>query len=165
MALKPDRQLNRFDYDITKFFVSIDNGGERGGMAVLTANNAASGAAMDQTSNSVEYAAVASGTVPVGLLLADVVDNDLTKQMINSAKSEYQIGDKVPLAKRGEFVTNMIHPNTTAPANGEPCYLDASGLLSNVAPTSDDKPLVGRFSSGLDEGGYARVEIDILASL
>ena len=61
---------------------------------IVTASSQGSGAAMDDSSAVVQ---VANNTAekPVGLLLNDVVDLDLTRQHINYAKDEVQKGSKV----------------------------------------------------------------------
>jgi hypothetical protein len=159
MALKPDRRHNEFDIDVTRFFDDIDNGGERGGVAVRAASATPSGASMDQTTNAVHYAADPSGRLPVGMLLVDVVDFDLTKQPLNTYQSQEQVGGKVPIARKGRWVTNMIHPDATGIAAGDVAYLAASGLISNISGSG--RPEVGEWDTSPDEDGYAALILNL----
>jgi hypothetical protein len=150
MALKPDRVEA---YTDISFF--MNEKGERGGVVVhLTAG---SGAAMDDASAVVEYAADPSGTSPAGLLLNDVVDLDLTRQHINFHKDEVQKGNKVTLLRQGFVVTNMI-VSGVSPTAGAAAYYGAEGKLTNVSTNSVQ---VGRWLSAKDVDGYAKVDINI----
>ena len=100
MALKADR--HELQTDISFF---MDEVASRGGIACLSTGG--SGAALDQSAALVTYsAAAASGTIPVGLLLNEMVNIDLTRQHINFHKDEVQKGGKVLLLRRGTVVTN-----------------------------------------------------------
>ena len=79
MALKPDRVEHLTDLS---FF--MNETGTRGQIAILS--TAGSGSAMDDSSALVKVAD-ASGK-PMGMLLNDVVDLDLTRQHINFAKEQ-----------------------------------------------------------------------------
>ena len=158
MALKPDRVEA---YTDISFF--MNETGERGGIVVHS--TAGSGSAMDDANAVVEYAADQSGTYPAGLLLCDVVDLDLTRQHINWHKDEVQKGGKVTILRKGYVVTNAIEGSTTSLA-GRPAFLAHSGNVSQSAIAEGDSfkdmvPIVGRFLSGVDEDGYAKVEIDL----
>ncbi|SVD63282.1 uncharacterized protein METZ01_LOCUS416136, partial [marine metagenome] len=67
MALKGDRY--ELETDISWF---MNETNERGGIATIS--TAGSGAALDQSAALVVYAAEASGAVPVGILLNDMVN-------------------------------------------------------------------------------------------
>jgi len=158
MALKTDRSV--LDTDISFF---MNEAATRGGVASVSTGG--SGAAMDQGEALVTYAALPSGKVPVGLLLNDMVDIDLTRQHLNQHKDEVQKGGKVTLLRKGYFVTNNIEG--TSPSAGDPAYVAHSGNLSVEDLSSDDGDadgstrLVGRFLSGVDQDGYAKVYIDL----
>ena len=157
MALKADR--NELDVDISFFY----NAGtaERGGVVSIT--SAGSGAAMDQAGALVAYTAAANDVVPVGILLNDVVNLDLTRQHINWHKDEVQKGGKVSVLKKGYVVTNNIN-TTTAITAGALAYLDdtTAGHFAMKAQVSDTKYMqVGRFMSLVDEDGNAKVEINL----
>ena len=158
MALKTDRST--LDTDISFF---MNEAATRGGVACLSTGG--SGAAMDQGAALVTYAALPSGKVPVGLLLNDMVDIDLTRQHLNQHKDEVQKGGKVTLLRKGYVVTNNLEgANPTA---GAPAYVAHSGNLATSDLSNDDTDadgstrLVGRFLSGVDEDGYAKVYIDL----
>ena len=73
----------------------------------MSISTGGSGASMDNGSAVVTYAALPSGKVPVGLLLNDMVNIDLTRQH-HQHKDEVQKGGKVTLAQKGTFVTNNL---------------------------------------------------------
>ena len=159
MALKADR--NELDVDISYFY----NAGtaERGGVVALA--SAGSGAAMDQAGAKVAYTAAANDVMPVGVLLNDVVNLDLTRQHINWHKDEVQKGGKVAVLKKGYVVTNMI---TGTPTAGALAYLDdatAGNLTIKANVDSTEYIHVGRFMSTKDEDGYAKVEINLPAGV
>ena len=118
MALKADR--NELDVDISFFY---DEGtATRGGIVIL--DTVGSGAAMDQSQAKVKYDTVTGASIPVGVLLNDVVNIDLTRQHINWHKDEVQKGNKVAILKNGTIVTNMIDTSThgSSPTAGQVAY-------------------------------------------
>lgn len=158
MALKTDRSV--LDTDISFF---MNEAATRGGIASVSTGG--SGAAMDQGEALVTYAALPSGKVPVGLLLNDMVNIDLTRQHLNQHKDEVQKGGKVTLLRKGYVVTNSLEG--TSPSAGDPAYVAHSGNLAIEDLSNDDSDadgstrLVGRFLSGVDQDGYAKVYIDL----
>jgi hypothetical protein len=158
MALKSDRSV--LDTDISFF---MNEAATRGGIASVSTGG--SGAAMDQGEALVTYAALPSGKVPVGLLLNDMVNIDLTRQHLNQHKDEVQKGGKVTLLRKGYVVTNSIEGSS--PSAGDPAYVAHSGNLAASDLSNDDTDgdgstrLVGRFLSGVDQDGYAKVYIDL----
>ena len=157
MALKTDRSV--LDTDISFF---MNEAATRGGIASVSTGG--SGAAMDQGEALVTYAAVPSGKVPVGLLLNDMVNIDLTRQHLNQHKDEVQKGGKVTLLRKGYVVTDNIQGS---PSAGDPAYVAHSGNLAASDLSNDDTDtdgstrLVGRFLSSKDQDGYAKVYIDL----
>jgi len=113
----------------------------------------------------VTYKAVPSGAVPVGLLINDMVDIDLTRQHLNQHKDEVQKGGKVTLLRKGYVVTNNIQG--TLPSGGEVAFLAHSGNVAIADVSNDDsdatgsKLVVGKFLSGADEDGYAKLYVDL----
>ncbi len=99
MALKSDRSTLQTDIS---FF--MNEAATRGGVAALSAGG--SGASMDNGAALVTYSAAPSGKVPMGLLLNDMVNIDLTRQHLNQHKDEVQKGGKVTLLTKGWVVTN-----------------------------------------------------------
>jgi hypothetical protein len=158
MALKTDRSTLQTDIS---FF--MNEAATRGGVVALSTGG--SGAAMDQGAALVTYAATGSGKGPVGLLINDMVSIDLTRQHLNQHKDEVQKGGKVTLLQKGYVVTNNLEG--TSPAAGNLAYLAHSGNLSTsyiIADSSDhtgSAKVVGRFLSGVDQDGYAKVYIDL----
>ena len=158
MALKTDRSTLQTDIS---FFMNED--ATRGG--VVAVSTGGSGASMDNGAALVTYAAIPSGKVPVGLLMNDMVSIDLTRQHLNQHKDEVQKGGKVTLLQKGWVVTNSLEG--TSPAAGNAAFLAHSGNLSASDLSNDEGDVdgstrvVGRFLSGVDEDGYAKVFIDL----
>jgi hypothetical protein len=159
MALKNDR------YEaITDISYFMDQVAVRGGIACM--KTAGSGVALDQSEAEVEYAAAPSGKLPVGLLLNDVVNKDLTQTHMNFHKNEMQKGGKVTLLMEGWVVTDMITPGIT-PLKGQKAYVYESGYISNTAVSDASgmaTPAIGRFLSTKDEDGYCKVYVKMPAS-
>jgi hypothetical protein len=154
MALKPDRIELLTD---VSFFMNTT--AERGGVAGIAAGSTAgSGVSMDDSNAVVAYVAVASGTRPLGILLNDVVNLDLTRQHINWHKDEVQVGGKVTLLRNGQVTTNQLVSGIT-PTAGTPAYVGASGLIGT---SSTNATQIGTFLSGKDADGYAKVSVNIL---
>ena len=155
MALKTDRSTLQTDIS---FFANA--AATRGG--VVSLSTAGSGASMDNGTALVAYAAVASGNVPMGLLVNDMVDIDLTRQHLNQHKDEVQKGGKVTLLQKGWVVTNSLEG--TDPNGGDLAYLAHSGNIAASNIGGDDaaaEMVIGRFLSDVDEDGYAKVYIDL----
>lgn len=153
MALKPDRY--EMQTDISFFMNEV---AERGGVATLVTGG--SGAAMDQSQALVSYAVNASGKAPIGVLLNDMVNVDLTRYKLNKYKNEVQKGGKVTLLRKGYVVTNMVQGTPTA---GGKVYPGQSG---NFATTDVDTggTVIGSFLSSKDQDGYAKVEVNLPAN-
>ena len=158
MALKTDRST--LDTDISNFMNEVAT---RGGVA--SQSTVGSGASMDNGAALVTYKAVPSGAVPVGLLINDMVNIDLTRQHLNQHKDEVQKGGKVTLLRKGYVVTNNIQG--TLPSGGETAFLAHSGNVAIADVSSDDtdadgsKLVVGKFLSCADEDGYAKLYVDL----
>ena len=155
MALKGDRYEGVTDIS---FFMNAT--ATRGGIVCLSAGG--SGAALDQGAALLTYHATASGQMPMGVLLNDVVNIDQTRQHINFHKNEVQKGGKVTVLKQGWVVTSNIYPGVS-PAAGDIAYVSHSGNLTNTAAaaTVNAGQAVGRFLSSKDEDGYCKVEVNL----
>ena len=155
MALKADR--HELDVDISFF---MNETAEKG--CVVCISTAGSGAAMDQAGALViKKIAHASTSIPVGVLLNDVVSLDLTRQHINWHQDEVQKGGKVSILKKGYVVTDQIEGTPTA---GALAFMDdADTGKFAVAASIDDTEYtaVGRFMSLKDEDGYCKVEVNL----
>jgi len=156
MALKSDR--NELQTDISFF---MNEAATRGGVVSLSTGG--SGAAMDQGAALVTYTA-ASGKAPLGILLNDMVDLDLTRQHINQHKDEIQKGGKVTILRKGYVVTSNISC-ATAPVAGEPAFITFSGNIANSGTITDHSGTantpIGIFLSSKDEDDYAKIEVDL----
>lgn len=152
MALKPDRI--ELLTDVSFFMTST---AERGGVASVVTSTSGVGISMDDGNAVVSYAAVASGAKPVGVLLNDVVNLDLTRQHINWHKDETQVGGKVTLLRQGQVTTNMLVAGTT-PAPGADAYVGVSGLIGT---SSTNAVKIGQFLSAKDTDGYVKVSVNL----
>ena len=150
MALKPDRIETLVDLS---FFMNTAE--TRGGVAGMTTG--ASGVAMDNSAAVVAYEADASGVTPVGILLNDVVDIDLTRQHINYHKDEVSLGSKVALLRVGQVTTDDI---SGTPSAGDAAYTANSGQISASQATGTVK--IGTFLSSKDADGFAKVAVNIV---
>jgi hypothetical protein len=152
MALKPDRVELLTD---VSFFMNTT--AERGGVVSVVTATSGVGVSMDDANAVVAYAAVASGAKPVGLLLNDVVNLDLTRQHINWHKDETQVGGKVTVLRVGQVTTNMLVAATT-PSAGADAYVGASGLIGT---SSTNAVKIGQFLSAKDTDGYVKVSVNL----
>ena len=159
MALKADRYEE--STDISYFYTA--GTATRGGVVCLDAAAlaGASGAAMDQGENSVSYQAAATTDVPVGILLNDVVNKDLTRTHLNQYKDEIQKGGKVTVMTRGWVVTSNV---TGTPKAGDLAYAsETTGEISTVAAdaTASGNLAIGRWMSRKDSDGYAKLYVNL----
>lgn len=149
MALKADR--NELDTDISFFMNEVATRG-----VLVSVSTAGSGAAMD---NSVALATVKanpSGAYPLGFLLNDMVNLDLTRQHLNQYKDEVQKGGKVTILRKGYVTTDQVDGT---PAGGAEAYLAASGKVSSTQAAGALK--IGQFLSSKDADGYAKVSVNL----
>jgi hypothetical protein len=151
MALKSDRY--ELQTDISFFY----NAGTatRGGVVVHGAS-AGGGASMDDGTNLVKYDAT-SGKIPVGILLNDVVDKDLTRTHLNQYKDEVQKGGKVTVLRKGYVVTNNVDGTPVAGALAHA----STTVAGNITDQTDEGLAVGRFLTGPDADGYCKVEVNL----
>ena len=163
MALKADRYEESTDIS---FFYNAGTA-TRGGVVVLDDQGLASGAALDQGENLVKYKAATKNDVPVGILLNDVVNKDLTRTHLNQYKDEVQKGGKVTILTRGWVVTNNIEGT---PKAGEKAYAVGEGVGSATAgsltnatlfPGASGALCVGRWMSRKDADGYAKLYVNL----
>ena len=153
MALKPDRYEARTDIS---FYYNAGIA-ERGGI-LCYGPTTGSGASMDQGVNLVQYEAADEDSVPVGILLNDVVNKNLVREHLNVYRDEVQLGGKVTVLRGGYVVTNMIDDVTVA--GGEVAYA-SSVNAGNLSNSGDASNAVGEFMTAKDEDGYAKVEINL----
>lgn len=149
MALKTDRY--ELQTDISYFY----NAGTatRGGV-VRHDVTAGVGASMDQGVNLVKYS---TSGVPVGLLLNDVVNKDLTRTHLNQHKDEVQKGGKVTVLRKGYVVTNSVDG---VPVAGSGAYA-SNTVAGNITMATNQGPKIGSFLTGPDADGYCKVEVNL----
>jgi len=154
MALKSDRY--ELQTDISFFY----NAGTATRGGVVVHGTAGSGAAMDQGVNLVTYAVVTAASRPVGILLNDVVNKDLTRTHLNQHKDEVQKGGKVTVLRKGYVVTNSLTGTPVAGDVAYACHVTAGNIRPD-SPGSSGVLAIGRFLSSKDEDGYAKVEVNL----
>lgn len=151
MALKPDRHI--LDYDISHMMNEVATRG-----VIVCLASGGSGISLGDRDNVATVKGFASGGIPLGVLLDDVVNVDTTKFHVNQHKHEIQKGGKVTIGKKGWVLTNNIHGT---PAVGDTAYLEASGRWSPTLVGSVQTPTVGRFLTKKDSDGYCKVEFNL----
>lgn len=160
MALKADRHVETTD--ITFFY--NEGTATRGGVAMYVVNQLPSGAALDQGAQLAKYATAADTDIPVGILLNDVVNKDLTRTHLNEHKDEVQKGGKVTIMTKGWVVTSNI---TGTPSPGALAYMasDVAGNVSTPADVSNaigsGNRCIGRWMSYKDADGYAKLHVNL----
>jgi hypothetical protein len=149
MSLKGDRY--ELDTDISFF---MNETATRG--LVVSVSTAGSGAAMDHGAALATVRANPSGAFPLGILLNDMVNLDLTRQHLNQHKDEVQKGSKVTILRKGFVTTDAI---SGTPSGGQDAYLAGTGLISATQATG--APRIGQFLSAKDTDGFAKVSINL----
>lgn len=151
MALKGDR----IELDDNLQF-SMNHVAERGG--IVSIFTVGSGIARDSASMVCHYATNPSGAKPLGVLVQDVVNLDLTRQHINHYRNEVQVGSKVHICRKGTFTTNVITSGAIV-TPGLTAWLGAQGQFAVNGSLGGEK--VGFFDSTKDEDGFAQVTINL----
>lgn len=149
MALKSDRY--ELQTDISFFY--NDSATTRGCLVGHTGAGG-TGAAMDQGAALCKKDKTAA---PLGILLNDVVDKDLTRTHLNQHKDEVQKGGKVTILRKGYVLTNDI-TNVADCAAGEVAYRcdDVDGKIASSGTVA-----IGRFLSAKDADNYCKVEVNL----
>jgi len=154
MAIKGQR-----DTQATEIGFYLNEAAAQG--AVVSLSTASSGSTLDATTNLGTISASSSGQKPIGVLLTETVDIDPTRQPVNWHKDQALKGDKVNLQTKGWLVTNLVVSATA----GQAAVLASSGyVMDQPAIATWNRalnPLVGKFLSTVDEGGYARLSVDL----
>lgn len=154
MALKGDRLIIRDSID---FFSSGLM--EKGQVAVFGVSpSGGMGAGLDDADAFCYVPSTASGTIPLGITLHDVVNKDLTQTHLNFHKEEIQTGGKPTLLQQGWCLTNAI---TGTPKAGDKAYLANGGNISPTLTNTAATPPVGVFKTKKDADGYAAVYVDL----
>ena len=158
MALKADRHEETTDIS---FFYNAGTA-TRGGVVCLADLGLASGAALDQGENLVAYASAVATSVPVGILLNDVVNKDLTRTHVNHHKDEVQKGGKVTVMTRGWVVTSNVEGTPVAGELAFASSTSAGDICNSTTFVAQSGELaIGRFMSRKDADGYAKVWVNL----
>ncbi|MHA2066463.1 MAG: hypothetical protein ACXABY_18995 [Candidatus Thorarchaeota archaeon] len=101
-----------------------------------------------------------AATQVVGLLLDDVESHNFDRHGEYRQRNVVDVGSLVGIATKGEYETDLV---VGTPVQGNPAYLHASGFVSATRLTDGitPAPLVGKFRSGLNANGFARVYYDV----
>lgn len=154
MALKPDRKI--VEEEINFSCVAVTDRGY-----VLCHSTAGSGAVLGDTAGTVDKFASASGKIPVGILVQDVVSVDQTRYHLNFHKEVVPSGGPVTLIKKGWAHTNAY---TGSPTAGATAYLTANGTVTPTLSTTGGlaaTPKVGQFRGSPDADGYVCLEVNL----
>jgi antitoxin (DNA-binding transcriptional repressor) of toxin-antitoxin stability system len=149
MSLKGDR--HELDTDISFFMNEVATRG-----LVVSVSTAGSGAAMDNGVALATVKANPSGAYPLGILMNDMVNLDLTRQHLNQHKDEVQKGGKITILRKGFVVTDAI---SGTPSGGQDAYLAGTGLISATQAAGALK--IGQFLSSKDADGFAKVAVNL----
>lgn len=153
MALKPTRITTHGGDSIAQFMNQV---AERGGIVVWASGATGNLGNLDDPNAVVVLPVAGSGNVPVGVLMNDVVNLDLTRTHLNQHRDEVQVNGKVAVLKHGTVHTDQVLGGD-APVPGNPAYYTAGGLFTTQVGLGS--PQVGTFTSALDADGYVVVDI------
>lgn len=136
----------------------ILNAAQSGGVVVVHTGDGASGIG-DSILNEVTVAVsgAVSGSSPAGILLSNVVSQDVTRFALNEQKNEVLSGTPCTLIKKGTVYTDQVFGT---PTYGAPAYLHAAGKVSATQMNSG-APRVGTFGNTLDANGFVKLYLDI----
>jgi hypothetical protein len=155
MALKADREVEAVEVG---YF--LDETASKGVVVVIS--TAGSGVALEDTKSVATVAANSSGNKPLGILLNEFVNVDLTRTPINWHQDQAQKGAKAAIMTRGWVVTDQI---IGTPNGGDFACLTSSGSVTGVSPgaawNEAANPRVGRFRTKKDALGFARVHVNL----
>lgn len=149
--LKPDRNFDRARSEISYYMGEV---AEQGILVSYPTGDVLPPGLDDKD----QYAVIPADdtVVPLGILLDNVVDKDLTDCAPNKSRREVQVNNKVEIVRAGWFVTDQLEDGI-APAPGDDMYFIAGGLFSTTAGSA----VVGKFESTVDANGFARVYVQL----
>jgi hypothetical protein len=101
-----------------------------------------------------------AGVNPIGIMMGDVESMNFDRHPEYLQRNVSDIGSVVALARKGEFMTNLV---VGTPTQGQPAYLHPSGYIGATRLTDgiDPAPLIGRFLVAKDANGFARFYLDL----
>lgn len=154
MALKGERVV--IETNITLTCPSVASRG-----VTLVHSTAGSGTALGDKAGTADLLANPSGYKVAGLLMNDVVNVDTTRYHLNFHKDERLINQRVTLLTKGRVTTDKVSGSPTA---GSTAYLTTNGNLTPTVSATGGTvatPKVGVFAGGVDENGFATVDINL----
>lgn len=148
MALKPTRVT--IDDSVAYFMQEV---AERGCVVIWDTSLTGLGNLDDPNA----VVSIPTGTIgtPVGILMNDVVNKDLTITHLNAHKDEVQVNGKVTVLKHGTVQTNRLKTGDTPVAGDDAHYTTDGELTSSVTSSA----VVGKFASSVDADGYVVVDV------
>jgi hypothetical protein len=154
MALLGDRLIIQDSIDY------FSSGLAEKGQVVVFAQDPSGGAgvSLDDAEAFCYVASTASGTIPLGVIIQDVVNKDLTQTHLNFYKEEVQTGGKVTIVQKGWVVTNKITGN---PKAGDKAYLTNNGNVTPTFVNATATPQVGVFGSRKNSDGFAKLYVEL----
>jgi hypothetical protein len=154
MALKPYRSYGRAAGSITKWF--MNEVAEAG--IIVVVDEAGTGSGLPGDSQNVALVPTSISGVPLGVLMTDVVDLDVSKfpHLARNHRSETTVCNPVEVMAEGVVHTNMLADSIT-PSPGDPAHYGAGGLFT----TATDSVQVGRFEGVVQDDGYAVIKVHI----
>lgn len=96
------------------------------------------------------------GGAPIGILLSDVVNKDLSKQHLNFYNGEVQQGGKVQILRRGQIMVKMA--KSLRMPYGQPIYVDRKSGSITWKKTG---PRIGTLARNQGSDGWCSVSIEI----
>lgn len=156
MALKGPRVVLETDITFTCPTATL-----RG--VVLCNKTGGSGVVLGDSAGVADLMASASGNTPVGLLMNDIVNVDLTRYHINFQKDEVPVNYRVTLLRKGRVTTDAL-VSGQSPTYGQTAYLSANGQVTPTVSSTGGvaaTPKVGTFLGAKDENGFVTVDFNI----
>lgn len=149
MALKPTR-VTVYGGDSVAYF--MNDTAKRG--CVVTYNAASTGLGNLDDPKALVQLPTGTVGVPVGVLMNDVVNKDLTRIHLNQHQDEVQVRGKVAVLKQGTVHTNVVKSGDV-PKAGDPAHFTTNGEFTTTTTSTK----VGTFGSALDADGYVVVDV------
>jgi len=149
--LKPDRHFNPADSECSYYMGVVANQG----ILVAYSTGDSLPPALDDA-NGYAHVPLTTDAKPIGILLDNVVNKDLTDTYLNRSRREVQINNKVEIVREGWFVTDRLVAGIN-PSPGDDMYFAVGGLFA----TATGNQLIGTFESTVDGDGYCRIRLKI----
>lgn len=125
----------------------------------------AQGAGLDSAGRRVTYVSSASGYLPIGVLMTNVVSVDQSRYRTNWFKTECNVGDKVWILTKGRVNTDQVVASTIAgyslPVTAR---VGLRGQIYNgdiAGYAASGFPAIGRILTRPDADGFCQVQVDL----